>query len=418
MRRSSARPLSLALPVALALTSAMAFGVAAPAFATTAGTGSGVPSSGLARDAPGLDRGALREAIAVRPDDGAAGVVAEVRKGAETWRGASADVVSGHRVSRDAHFRIGSVSKPMEAVILLQLSAEGRVDLDRSVQRYLPGLLPESLFKEPISVRQLLNHTSGLPHDFEGDPAVPSPDEEIERRFDYLTFDKIIRRTLRPEGRPAPGPRFSPGTRQEYNSFGYRVAGKLIEEISGHSYQDEVTARILRPLKMRQTKAAAPDRATPVPRPYLPGYLPRSSGELVDVNVQGGLPASMTSTTGDLDRFVRGMFDGRLLPPAQTAELFAIPKGIDGKPLPYADGSNCNTGPGKGTACFSVGLMSTPMPDGSVLWGKTGSEPGYRSGVFASRDLDLRAVYAMGTSSPSANGALVAQRLALAAFAR
>lgn len=223
-------------------------------------------------------------------DDGATGVVAEVNKGGETWRGASGDVVSGHRVSRDAHFRIGSISKPMEAVILLQLSAEGRVDLDRSVQHYLPGLLPESRFKEPVSVRQLLNHTSGLPHDFEGDPTVPSPGEEIERRLDYVSFDEIIRRTLRPEGRPAPGPRFSPGTRQEYNSFGYRVAGKLIEEISGHSYRYEVTHRILEPLRMRQTKATVPDRATPVPRPYLPGYLPRNNGELVDVNVQGDCP--------------------------------------------------------------------------------------------------------------------------------
>ncbi|WP_371637361.1 beta-lactamase family protein [Streptomyces zaomyceticus] len=417
MRRSSTLP--LALPVALALASAMAFGVAAPAFATTAGTGGGAPAPGPARAAPGLDRAALREAIAVGRDDGATGVVAEVNKGGETWRGASGDVVSGHRVSRDAHFRIGSISKPMEAVILLQLSAEGRVDLDRSVQHYLPGLLPESRFKEPVSVRQLLNHTSGLPHDFEGDPTVPSPGEEIERRLDYVSFDEIIRRTLRPEGRPAPGPRFSPGTRQEYNSFGYRVAGKLIEEISGHSYRYEVTHRILEPLRMRQTKATVPDRATPVPRPYLPGYLPRNNGELVDVNVQGGLPASMTSTTGDLDRFIRGMLDGSLLRPAQTAELFAIPKGVDGKPLPFVGDSHCNTGPGKGTACFSVGLMSTSLPDGSVLWGKTGSDPGYRSGVFASRDLNLRAVYAVGTSSSSVNpAAAVSQRLALAAFAR
>ncbi|WP_406054573.1 serine hydrolase domain-containing protein [Streptomyces sp. NBC_01077] len=303
-------------------------------------------------------------------------------------------------------------------MILLQLSAEGRVDLDRSVQDYLPELLPEDLFKEPVSVRQLLNHTSGLPQDFEGAPATPSPDEEIERRLDSLTFDEVIRQTLRPEGRPAPGPHFSPGTRQEYNSFGYRVAGKLIEEITGHPFRYEVTARILKPLKMWETRAAVPGRSTPVPRPYLPGYLPRADGELVDVNVQGGLPASMTSTTGDLDRFIRGLFDGRLLRPAQTAELFAIPKGIDGKPLPYVGNANCNTGPGRGTACFSVGLMSTPLPDGSVLWGKTGSDTGYRSGVFASRDLNLRAVYAMGTSTSSSNGApAVAQRLALAAFA-
>lgn len=396
------RPAVLALTAGLPLTAALAFALAAPAHAGTA-----VP-------APALDRAALSDAITVRPGDGASGVVAEVHKDGRTWRGTSGDVVSGKRVSPDAHFRIGSITKPMEAVILLQLSAEGRVDLDGSVQHYLPGLLPEGRF-EPITVRQLLNHTSGLPQDFEGAPE-PSPDEGIERRLDHLSFDEVIAMTLRPEGRPAPGPRFGPGTRQEYNSFGYRVAGKLIEEVTGHPFQHEVTSRILKPLGMRETETAAPGRSAPVPRPYLPGYLPRSSGELVDVNVQGGLPTSMTSTTGDLDRFVSGLFDGRLLHAAQAAELFTVPKGADGKPLPYADSSNCNTGPGKGTACYSVGLMSVPLPDGSVLWGKTGSDPGYRSGVFASRDLGRRLVYATGTSS-SANGApAVAQRLALAAF--
>ncbi|MFI7358052.1 serine hydrolase domain-containing protein [Streptomyces avidinii] len=402
MRRSSA----------LSLTAALAFGVIAPAQAATAA------SAHAATTTKDLDRAALREAITVHPDDGAAGIMADVHKNGQRWRGTAGDINTGKPISPDAHFRIGSISKPMEAVILLQLSAEGRVDLDRSVQHYLPGLLPESRFEEPISVRQLLNHTSGLPQDFEGSPAA-SADEEIERRFEYLSFDEVIEGTLRPVDRPAPGPRFRPGTRQEYNSFGYRVAGKLIEEITRHPYQYEVTARILKPLEMRETRAAVPDRSTPVPAPYLPGYMARSNGESVDVNVQGGLPASMTSTMGDLDRFISGLFDGRLLRPAQAAELFAVPKGTDGKPLPYANGSNCNTGPAKGTACFSVGLMSVPLPDGSVLWGKTGSDPGYRSGVFASQDLNRRAVYAIGTSSSPDNGAgavAVAQRLALAAF--
>ncbi|MGV9777682.1 serine hydrolase domain-containing protein, partial [Streptosporangium sp. NPDC003464] len=124
-----------------------------------------------AEPATRLDRAALREAITTRPGDGIAGVVAEVHRDGQRWRGTAGDLVTGKRISRDAHFQIGSISKAMEAVILLQLSAEGRVDLDQSVQHYLPGLLPEERFKEPISVRQLLNHTSGLPQGFEGAPA-------------------------------------------------------------------------------------------------------------------------------------------------------------------------------------------------------------------------------------------------------
>ncbi|MFC6986851.1 serine hydrolase domain-containing protein [Streptomyces cirratus] len=303
----------------------------------------------------------------------------------------------------------------MEAVIILQLSDEGRVDLDQSVQHYLPGLLPEDRFKETVTVRQLLNHTSGLPQDFEGAPPA-SQDEVIDGRFDSLSFDQIIRQTLYPEGRPGPGPRFSPGTRQEYNSFGYRIAGELIESLTGHSLHDEVTRRILKPLGMRDTATSLPGRATPVPRPYLPGYLPRSNGLLVDVNEQGGLPSSMTSTTADLDRFITGLFSGRLLRPAQQAELFTVPRGSDGKPLPYADSANCNVGPAKGTACYSAGLMSFPLPDGTLLWGKTGSDIGYKSGVFATPDLNRRAVYAAGTSSAQDRVPAIAQRLALAAF--
>ncbi|WP_406054571.1 hypothetical protein [Streptomyces sp. NBC_01077] len=105
--------LPLSLPVAVVLASAVTLGVAAPAFAATAGA-TGAAGTAGGGPSPGLDRDALREAIAVRPDDGAAGVVAEVHKGGERWRGASGDVVTGQPVSRDAHFRIGSVSKPME----------------------------------------------------------------------------------------------------------------------------------------------------------------------------------------------------------------------------------------------------------------------------------------------------------------
>lgn len=375
----------------------------------------GVPAQAVTSVSPSLDRAALREAIALRPDDGAAGVVAEAHRDGETWRGTSGDAVTGKRVSTKAHFRIGSIGKPMEAVILLQLSAEGRIDLDRSVQHYLPGLLPEDRFKEPVTVRQLLNHTSGLPQDLDGAPPA-SQDEAIDGRFDSLSFDRSIQQTLRPEGRPGPGPRFHPGTKQEYNSFGYRIAGKLIETLTGHSFHDEVTRRILKPLGMRDTATSVPGRATSVPRPYLPGYLPRSTGQLVDVNRQGGLPASMTSTSADLDRFITGLFTGRLLRPAQQAELFTVPRGADGKPLPYAGSSNCNQGPAKGTACYSTVLMSFPLPDGTLLWGKTGSDMGYKAGVFATPDLNRRAVYAIGTSSADDRAPAIAQRLALAAF--
>ncbi|MCA6091340.1 beta-lactamase family protein [Streptomyces sp. SCA3-4] len=386
MRCSSALTLAAATAVSLAL---------------TAGASVQAASATPAAHTPAKpDRAALREAIAVHPGDGMAGAVAQVYTSGQTWRGASGDVVSGKRVTPDAHFRIGSVAKPMEAVILLQLSAEGRVNLDETVQHYLPGLLPDTF--DDITVRQLLNHTSGLPQDFDGAPA-PSQDEVIEGRFGYYTFDEIVQQTLRPQGRNRPGPRFAPGTKQEYNSLGYRIAGELIEKLTGHSFRQEVTTRILAPLKMKETYA--PARTARIPAPYVPGYVPASKGEQIDVNEQGGLPSSLISTTADLDRFMTGLLSGRLLRPAQAAELFAVPRDVHGKPLPYADGSHCNTGPAKGTACFSTVLMSVPLPDGSVMWGKTGGDLGYRSAAFATPDLNRRVVYGYGTASADGGGA-------------
>ncbi|MFH8789905.1 serine hydrolase domain-containing protein [Streptomyces roseoverticillatus] len=380
--------------------------VAAAAVLLSPAAGASAQAVPVAHTPAQLDA-ALREAVLVHPGDGMAGAVAQVYKSGHSWRGASGDVVSGKRVVPGAHFRIGSIAKPMEAVILLQLSAEGRANLDETVQHYLPGLLPDTF--DAITVRQLLNHTSGLPQEFDGAPA-PSQDEVVEGRFGFYTFDQIIQQTLRPEGRNRPGPRFAPGTKQEYNSLGYRIAGELIEKLTGHSFQHEVTTRILVPLKMKET--SAPIRTARIPGPYVPGYVPTGKGEQVDVNEQGGLPSSMISTTADLDRFITALLGGRLLRPAQTAELFAVPRDANGKPLPYADGSHCNTGPEKGTACFSTALMSVPLPDGSVMWGKTGNDLGYRSAAFATPDLNRHIVYGYGTATPDSGSATgIATRL-------
>lgn len=105
-------------------------------------------------------------------------------------------------------------------------------------------------------------------------------------------------------------------------------------------------------------------------------------------------------------------FSGRLLAREQLNEMFAVPLGSTGNPLHYADGSDCDTGPAKGTACYGAGLKSVTLPDGTVLWGKTGHDIGYASGVFATRDLKLRTVYAVGTSTADSSGSLaVANRL-------
>ena len=361
-----------------------------------------------------LNPAALQRAIAVRPGEAATGTVALVQGGGQSWQGASGDTQTGQPVADDAHFRIGSISKTFEAVVLLQLVGEHRVNLDQSVQRYLPGLLPSAF--QAITVRELLAMTSGLPQIDAGAPA-PTIDQLIDGRFEYQTFAQIIESTLRPTGRPWPGPVSVPGAAQAYNSLNYRIIGLLIEHITGHSFKDEVTARILNPLHL--TGTSVPEDAPAMPSPYLHGYLTSSQGTVVDVSAQGGNPSNMISTAADLDRFVTALFQGRLLPPALLQQMFALPRDAQGNLLPYTgDDGNCETGPQQGRACFGLGIGNYTLPDGTVLWGKTGQDFGYFSAVFATRDLRRVGVVSIGvTDVASEAGLATANRLAVAAFA-
>lgn len=338
---------------------------------------------------PPLNPAALQAAIQTRPTDNAAGDIVRVGEPGALWKGSTADAETGRQIPPDAHFHAGSIAKTFETVVILQLAAEGRIDLDQSIQHYMPGLLPRGF--APITVRQLITFTSGLPDVDEGAPPV-STDHVIAARYTYRTFDQIIQETLRPAGRPWPGPHFAPGTEQEYNSLGFRIGGALIEHITGRSYKQELTARVLRPLHLTQT--SVPEDDPVMPRPYLHGYMTDDEGQAVDVSEQGGDPSNLISTPADLDHFITALMQGRLLPPAQQNELFAIPTDGAGQPLPFVNGSSCPK-----VACFGAGLMSTKLPNGVVLWGKTGHDDGYANGMFAARDLSIRAVYSVSNLS-------------------
>src|SRR5262249_42471134 len=150
---------------------------------------------------------------------------------------------TGQGVPPDAHIRIGSISKVFTATIVLQLAAEHRIDLGQPVQRYLPGVLPADL--PPVTVGQLLNHTSGLPRggdtpDF-GDG---SPEWFAANRLKSFTPQQVIDTTA------GQSMEFAPGTAQQYNGMNYYVAGVLIEKITGRSFADEVRSRITRPLAL------------------------------------------------------------------------------------------------------------------------------------------------------------------------
>ncbi|MGW6919181.1 serine hydrolase domain-containing protein [Kitasatospora sp. NPDC054939] len=366
--------------VAGALLAAAVTVAGAPALAHDRPAGPGSTVAGTLRPGAPLDRAGLTAALAELPADRYTGALVEVGGRGAHWSG-----TTGADVSADARFRIGSISKVFTATLVLQLAAEGRLDLDDTVQRHLPGLLPDSY--RPVTVGQLLDHTSGLPG---GGPELGDGSARWfaeHRTSSWAPAEVVASAVAQPMS-------FEPGTAQQYNGINTFVAGMLVEKVTGRGFAEELQRRITRPLGLRDTYLPAAGELGlrgPHNRAHLdvPGAdgAPATRIEVTEQSAWPWAEGGMVSTPADLERFLTALLRGRLLPPAQQAELFAVPD------LPNLRNRTCDIGPAAGRACFSKGLMRTTLPNGTVLWGKTGSRPGYTNGVFATRDLGRTVVY-------------------------
>ncbi|MFD8594376.1 serine hydrolase domain-containing protein [Kitasatospora sp. NPDC059646] len=371
------------LAVAGAMLAAVVAGTGGSAVAATAPTAA-VTATASGAALPPVDREAVRQVVAGFPNADINGVLVRVAGSGGLFEasGGVGDRTTGAAPDPEGRFRIGSISKVFTATVVLQLAAEHRLDVHGTVQQYLPGLLPADF--PPIEVGQLLNHTSGLPHGSSGAWGDGTATWFAAHRFDSWTPEQIVA-TLAGEQMV-----FAPGTGQQYNGFNTFIAGLLIEKVTGHSYAHEVKHRIIQPLQLRDT--AVPDRddprlANPAAHAYLTVPDADGTGRPVDVTEQSPWPwaeGGLISSAPDLDRFVTALFRGRLLPAAQQELLFTVPD------VQNVDNPQCR--PGQQHACMSMGLVSTEL-NGVTLWGKTGSRPGWTSGVFATRDLQRRMVY-------------------------
>jgi D-alanyl-D-alanine carboxypeptidase len=168
---------------------------------------------------------------------GAPGVVGLIRIGERTWQGASGlgDLRGKRRARAGDRFRIGSVTKSFVAMVVLQL-VEGRLRLGDNLERWLPGLVPGG---ERITVRQLLNHTSGL-YNYTDD--LPEPPRRVRPR--QLVAIATGHRPL-----------FAPGTEFSYSNTNYILAGLLAERVTGQRLADQLEQRILQPLGLDDTGA-------------------------------------------------------------------------------------------------------------------------------------------------------------------
>ncbi|MCR3742107.1 Beta-lactamase [Actinomadura glauciflava] len=150
---------------------------------------------------------------------------------------------------------MASTSKTLVAVVVLQLEAEGRVSLDDGVDRWLPGVVRgNGNDGRRITIRQLLQHTSGIHDDL---PGYTTPGEYYQQRYDVHEPEELVARAM------AHAPDFPPGEGWGYSNTGYVLLDMVIEKVTGRRAHREIGDRVLRRAGMDQTRWLGTSPAVP-----------------------------------------------------------------------------------------------------------------------------------------------------------
>lgn len=288
-----------------------------------------------------------------------------------------ADRETGRPVPPDGRFRIASTRKAVSATVVLQLVTEGRLSLDDTVERWLPGVVHgNGNDGRRITVRHLLQNSGGLRDDL---PGYTTPGEYLQQRYAVHPREELVARAM---NHP---PHFPPGTGWAYSNTGFILTDMIIERVTGRTVRAEITDRIVRPLGLHHT--TWPGTSPLLPRPYASAYQLFETGELVDVTEQVSVdPDSIVSTTQDLDRFFRALLDGRLLRPAQLAEMkrtVAVSADVE----QFWPGGR-----------YGLGLVRRTLPCGGFYWGHDGGDAGYITATGVTGNGRRSAVVSMSTA--------------------
>jgi D-alanyl-D-alanine carboxypeptidase len=325
-QRPVLRTASLTLALAASLTAAT---LAPSAYAQPSDTR---PADEGTAPAGGGHRATRAALHALVDEGGLPGVGAATRDARGNWFGeaGAADTDTGRERTAGDHFRVASITKTFIATVVLQLEAEGRLRLDDTVEKWLPGLLKGNGYDgRTVTLRQLLNHTSGIAN-YTEDPAFidkAAGPGFPEHRYDTYTPEELVAVALK-HAPPRPDPEHSP----YYSNTGFVIAGMVIEKATGRSYEREVARRILNPLKLRDTSLPGTSPYLPNPHPvaYSKFHQEAPDAEIFDTTEQNmtwlGAAGDAISTSVDLNRFQRALIQGTLLPRAQLkAMLTEVP---------------------------------------------------------------------------------------------
>ncbi|WP_216212676.1 serine hydrolase domain-containing protein [Amycolatopsis aidingensis] len=302
----------------------------------------------------------LRESVDGLVRAGFPAVVAYARDGTRQRRlsAGTADTATGEPATVWHRFRIASNTKAFTATVLLQLVGEGKLSLVDTVHELLPGVLRGNGYRPGrITLRQLLNHTSGV-YDPASTPEFFAPYLEHGDRGHVIPPREVVRRA------GAHGPAFAPGERTGYSNTNYLLAGMIIERVTGNDVVTEIRDRILWPLGLHRTTFPVNDPR--IAGPHLHGYDLAGEDLTVFSPSYDWTAGAMISTVDDLARFQRALLNGELLEPEQQRLLESGGEG------------------------YGLGVEIVRLPCGQdrpvIAVGGTGGGPGYTSIALSTAD--------------------------------
>lgn len=217
-------------------------------------------------------------------------------------------------------YEIGSQTKMMTSVMVLQMVAEGKMDLDSPLSDYLPEVVLEGVANaDQVTLRQLLSNTSGIPDYDEvlGDSGLPEMIEQILSdpsgeltREELLSIAKL---------QPATS---APGTVYEYSNTNFLLLGMAIEAVSGNTLAEEMQARIFEPTGMVSTSMKSAGVSGDLLHSYTQNPLDGSTIDVTDIRIDLGAEGGVVSSTEDMIRFMNALLVSKtLLPAEQLAEM-------------------------------------------------------------------------------------------------
>jgi D-alanyl-D-alanine carboxypeptidase len=343
---------------------------------TTAAPATSVATTTSNPDRTAVDRQAMLDGE--RESHGAPGALAVVRNGDTEWSAVSgvADL-AGAEFTDSTRFRIASITKPVVALLVLKAVSRGELSLDDTVGDLVPGVLRPD---PPISVRMLLDHTSGIFNvGDEGDIAADIAKltdpvlrrEAIDLGARYLEGERVsIPARLYVALAETHQRYFEPGAGYHYSNVNYQLAGMVLEQVTGVSLAELLRSQLVEPLGLRHTTLAPDDAGLP----EMHGYgVDTVAGSLVDLTADflalgNGGSGGVISTGGELLTIMQAIVSGELLPDPPVADMRQATLQSEGTyGLGLATyGLSCGTFYGHAGAVSGTHSIAVVAPDGTA----------------------------------------------------